>query len=60
MEGGKEPGGGEETLWYNLKEEIAALEEEDWTKIEDDKKGGMENKEENGRKRMRDQGTNGD
>ena len=31
MEEGKEPGGGEETMWYNLKEEIAALEgEEDW------------------------------
>ena len=55
MEGGKELGGGEETMWYNLKEEIAALEgEEDWNGFENDKKEGIETKEESGRKRMRD------
>ena len=30
------------------------MEEEDWTETNEDKKGGIENKEENGRKRMRD------
>ena len=42
-------------MWYNLKEEIAALEgEPDWNGFENDKKEGIETKEESRRTRMRD------